>query len=280
MGINSQYNEKLVIENGKLAYDTDKISNQEKEWLEEKGIAAKSNYYLIMMETTKKDFAGQTNIGTLAEFGNLVNTSSFNYDTAYVIENLNLETDGINNLTPIGTETNYFNKIFDGGGYEISNISVETEGLAGLFGYVGNATIKNVITNGTISSKDNKAGGIVAMVIGNSITSVINCTNKCEVNSISEGDNTQAGGIIGNTEANLQLTNCSNKGNITAYNHAGGIIARVNGHTNILNCHNSATIITNGIDKHAGGIVGVLRPDKEANIEASSNSGKIARICK
>jgi hypothetical protein len=58
---------------------------------------------------------------------------------------------------PIGnTSANSFNGTFDGGGYFISNLG----GSTGLFGYVGTATIKNVILENVNINATTTAGGI------------------------------------------------------------------------------------------------------------------------
>ena len=74
------------------------------------------------------------------------------------------------NWTPIGLSTNLsagdtFRGTFDGKGYSIKNMICEGTEIAGLFGYLYAATIKNVtLENATISSK-HYAGGIAAWVL-------------------------------------------------------------------------------------------------------------------
>lgn len=50
--INSHYNDKLYIENGKLVYIPDAISNQEKKWLENLGIGKMNHYFTITFDTS------------------------------------------------------------------------------------------------------------------------------------------------------------------------------------------------------------------------------------
>lgn len=171
-------------------------------------------------------------------------------------------------------ETNKpFNGIFDGSNYEILNINVNTNNAAGLFGYIKDATIKNVIVNGEINSNYYRASGILAVCEGKNY--IYNCHNRASINSLAQGDYSQAGGIVGNAEGILIITNCSNSGSVTAFNHAAGIIARANAQINISNCYNNSTITTNGNDKNAGGIVGSISSGNNINIINSYNTGNV-----
>ena len=260
LNIDSDYNEILLIENEKLVYDPNIVSKQQKEWLEELGISERGNFYLVMNEATKSKFEGQKNIGTLKEFKELINNGTFNYDIIYLVENIDLSS--IDSEEPIGTESNPFNKKFDGNNYEISNINISTNGAAGLFGYVKDADIKNLTVSGAIStSEDIRAGGIVGIVVkGEKNTVIKNCINKINVTALEEGDDSQAGGIVGNTDGELIVSDCKNYGEINSYNHAGGIIARINSDTMVENCGNYGEIHSNG--KNAGGVIGSIRSSK------------------
>ena len=74
--------------------------------------------------------------------------------------------------TPIGTSTNLsagdtFQGTFDGQGFTITGLNVEHQDVAGLFGYVYGATIKNVTIEGATIKSNHYAGGVVAWVLNN-----------------------------------------------------------------------------------------------------------------
>jgi hypothetical protein len=74
--------------------------------------------------------------------------------------------------TPIGISTNLSNKetfrgTFDGNGYTISNLTCNQKAVAGLFGYVYGATIKNLTINNAELNSNHYAGGVVAWVLNN-----------------------------------------------------------------------------------------------------------------
>ena len=110
-------------------YDTEKFSDQEKKWLEDLDILPKGNYYLIMMENTKTKFSGQTNIGTMQEFSELVNSGNFSYDIAYIIEDINLECDESNQWVTIGNENTAFSAVIEGNDYTISGLYIDNTNI-------------------------------------------------------------------------------------------------------------------------------------------------------
>lgn len=297
--INSNYNEKLVIENGKLVYDPNKVTNQEREWLEEIGIVARNNYYLIMMEETKVEFAGQTNIGTMEEFRDLVNANNFNYDIAYIIEDIALNTNEENQWIPIGSSTVLFEAVLDGNNYTISGIYLEvTKNYQGLFG--GNqGTIKNLkiedlyvkgdgnigavvgynkngiiencyLSNSQVIGTDNNVGGIVGW---NNTGTVKDCTNSA---TIQNTGNYATGGIVGWNYAESVVNNCMNSGKVTGKKYTAGIVGTNEKESIIEKSYNKGSIesINDTTDiSYVGGIAGYTL--KESYINQSHNSGKI-----
>ncbi len=142
----------------------------------------------------------------------------------------------------------YFRGHFDGGNHCISNIYVEGEGNAGLFGsvqpmsYMDTVVIKNVfVVSGTIS------GGNSGGIIGNGQSGqlvVSHCWNGAAINGNS------AGGIVG--AGSSQVMNCYNVGDVTG-NRVGGIVG--SDPRLIEECYNSGTI-EGDASGAAGGIVG------------------------
>ena len=81
----------------------------------------------------------------LAGLAKLVNdgTDLFSGDTITLAADLDLKE---MQWTPIGNSSRSFQGTFDGGGYTISNLKIESaEQYVGLFGYIKNSTIQNVV---------------------------------------------------------------------------------------------------------------------------------------
>ena len=249
---------------------------------EAKIIDVEPNYYLVMMEATKAQYAGKTNIGTIGEFRDLVNSKNFNYDIAYVIEDINMECDENHSWTPIGRNSGtYFNAIFDGKGHNISGLVIKnSQGGKGLFGY-NEGEIKNLTITGEVNCAGAKEVGGVAGTnngkIDNCISNVVitgqkyiggitginrgiisNCTNLNNVygSNIEESDweTYFAAGIAGYNTEDGQISKCKNAGNVNAENFTciGGIVGDNQGIIKL--CVNSGEV-TYALQS-GGGIVG------------------------
>ena len=139
-----------------------------------------------------------------------------------------------------------FNGTFDGGNHTISGMSVNQGEVAGLFGYIYGATIKNVTINNANINSNHFAGGIVAWVLNNKGNqtrpfimencNIYNTTIKSSPEwvggSYDNGD--KAGGLIGYAvfEGNdgAIIDDCSvNATTVTAYRDLGGLIGYAKG---------------------------------------------------
>lgn len=193
-------------------------------------------------------------------------------------------------FTPIGNYTHTFSGIFLGNGFEINNIYENSASIAGLFGYVGNATISDLSISGKLISNEGSAGGIIAVNNNNSgaTVNIQNCYNNCNITAKLVANYNGAGGIVGGgntSSSNLNIMNCYNQGNITiegieseSYHPAvgaGGIIGSYRGYS-ILNIYNSYNIgeITSVSD--AAGILGGTWAEGEINLLNCCNYGKIS----
>ena len=149
----------------------------------------------------------------------------------------------------------------------------------GIVNSIGYGTKISYLTlEGSFSTTASEAtGGLVGIVGGGSAVTINNVINKINVTGVDT-----VGGIAGHSGyANLTITNCHNKGNITATvtYPVGGIIA--NGfNPQIEGCSNTGTI-TNQISSgnaYVGGIIGLFRMDKfekDAYIRNSWNAGEL-----
>ena len=133
--------------------------------------------------------------------------------------------DGDNDLAFKGT--------FDGQGHRVK-IAYETEQKnAALFRYLNGATVKNLITEGTVKNENNScSGGIFAGSRG--ATVVENCVSYVELLRDSGGDAT-AGGIGAYMHDNGTIRNCAFYGiiNTPAADGNGGILGYANGGENV-----------------------------------------------
>ena len=150
-------------------------------------------------------------------------------------------TDNITVNCMIGTGTtsttwdNYsFSGTFDGAGNTLTfdySTNVGTEGLIAPFRFVDDATIKNLVVDGTIVTANKYAGGIIARVDGN--TALTNCRSSVTINSNVAGEGCH-GGLIGLIRGNntATITGCIfdgkmitfNLGDVGATNHCGGLV--------------------------------------------------------
>jgi uncharacterized repeat protein (TIGR02543 family) len=187
---------------------------------------------------------------------------------------------------PIGnrsiTSSIYFAGDFDGGGFEVSNLYINTTASfathAGLFGCLGSAgTVKNLGVSGSVSASGslyNYAGGIVGQNYG----SIISCYNTGSV-SASGGRDNSAGGIAGRNFGSIE--NCYNTGSVSASgdsisNYAGGIAGNNDG--SIISCYNTGSVSASGgsnNNNYAGGIAGETY-SSNGSIESCYNTGSVS----
>lgn len=238
LNIDSHYNDKLVIENGELAYYKDKWSDSQIEILEELGVyisyideqniicAQNPTTYYIVDEPNVEKYGGTENIGSMWDFAEMKlandfeNSSGNAYTTTIVLEDVNLNCDEENQWTPV-TPGN----VFDGGNHTIKGLYINSESNgAALFSQGDNTTIKNLILDDSyIYSSDTNVAGIIARVSGGNIT-IQNCVNKAEVYGASN-----TGGIVGYVmrPTSATIEGCANYGEISGASYCGGIAGRI-----------------------------------------------------
>lgn len=150
----------------------------------------------------------------LTFFAQLVNLGN-NSINGKLTTNINLEGSEESQWRPIGDDSNAYAGTFDGGGFEVSGLYIDSaSSYQGLFGATNGATIANIGVSGTISGKEN-VGGIVGYSTNTS--KVSNCYSDVDITA---GKN--VGGIVGWNEATVE--NCYNKGSIGGMQIIGGIV--------------------------------------------------------
>lgn len=184
-------------------------------------------------------------ISTEAQLRSIANNLSGSY---ILTQNIELTSP----WSTIGNSSNAFSGTLDGNGYTISNITLNTtKDFKGLFGYVVDATIKNLTLSGDITvyastgTPYNYIGGFCG---GAKNSTFLNCTNNVNVNG-----NKNVGGICGRAFG-CTFTNCENNGTIIADESAGGICGRaVACNISIVRNYAAVSALTS-----AGGICGVI----------------------
>lgn len=157
---------------------------------------------------------------------------------------------------PLGTKDYPFAGEFEGNGYKITGLYINSDtDYQGLIGYnIG--TIQNLTVQGYITTTGNYVGGICGYNKGidlNNIAIIKNCKNKVEISA-----KNNVGGICGDSVFFALIENCSNNANIVGYSYVGGIcgensVGRTNGKVIINNCYNSGNVSGNN---KVGGICG------------------------
>ena len=205
---------------------------------------AETNTYSVATATGLQEVAAKINAGDLTANVILMND---------IVLPATRSAEG--NWTPIGLSSDLaggktYTGTFDGNNHTIENLVCKGTDVAGLFGYIYSATIKNVtIKNATISS-NHFAAGIVAWVnnfAGNTkkpfvlenchvLNSTITSTPELVNGAYDNGD--KVGGLIGaawisrnaDINAGTKIANCSVKNTtVKAYRDLGGLFGLAEG---------------------------------------------------
>ncbi len=177
--------------------------------------------------------------------------------------------------------TNSFNAIFEGNGFEISNLFIYQSAMnksSGLFSGVGlNGSINGLGLNIVwISSASSKVGGLVGdlanlTAAANSTTPIVRITNTYVINAQITGRG-NIGGILGGGRGHLELRNVYTSGNISVDFKAssvdineyeiGSLIGRMLGGSSarfsVHNAYSVANLYFSGTSAGAtGGLIGV-----------------------
>ena len=189
---------------------------------------------------------------------------------------------GVVSATFDDTNSVAFEGQFDGRGHVIDNLKLSINGeellYGGIFGYVKNATITNVImgAGSSIEATYNGSGGIAGIVgFATGVTLIDNCYNLASVcadaqTKLNADPNhnfaVHAAGILGRGSATI--TNCTNTGKMVGVKSAGGILGYKEGSVmTISNCRNTGEVIG---DK-AGGITSRAT----VRVEGCINNGNV-----
>ena len=165
------------------------------------------------------------------------------------------------NWTPIGNSSKSYQGIFDGQGYTIDNLYIQSnDRFQGLFGYIQYATVSNLTVYGSVSSGYDKTTGVqLGGVIGHAQGTT---STKCTIKGITNyanvtGHSKYVAGIVGYAMA-VDIDRCANYGNITVSHttktngtDVAGIAYISNTTCTITNSYNCGDIVANN---NVGGI--------------------------
>ena len=199
---------------------------------------------------------------------------------------LNITGTASNVWVPIGNSTTSFQGKFDGGGFEVSNMTVivndtSNRVYAGLFGYTYGASIKNTGVTGNVyasSSSYADAGGLVGS--SDSSSSISNSYATGHVYASSSSKYVYAGGLVGSSSSSSSsISNSYATGNVYASSsssdaYAGGLVGRSN--SSISNSYAMGDVYASS-SVYAGGLVGrsnssISNSYATGNVYASASS--------
>ncbi len=192
----------------------------------------------------------------------VINDGSFDEQGNFTPKN---GTDSVERWKPIGFDEkqNAYSGTFDGAGHTIYGVYIDkdikvNDGV-GLFGYANGAAIKNLSVTGYISVVWYQGG-----IIGSSKNSTVSDCQSSVTITQSDGHlcDVYSGGIIGYAQENCTITNCVNKGKISAYTdssfaYAGGITGGV-WLSDINGCYNLGTIESGLVGESGYGLAGSI----------------------
>lgn len=220
----------------------------------------------------------------LVEFAENVQKDNAVYGKAQVwLENNIIAPDDSSWTVPIGTTDNSFNGVFDGRGYGIVGLNVNSGDLGGLFGYIGeNGLVKDLaVIDCDFTAKSEYAGGIAAVNNGtiDHCLSGINMDSSIRIydknnkridlnayNSYISG--TYCGGVAATNNGTIIGTR---NGSYVDGSYGGGIAYENNG--TIYGCANNGGVGRDSVNTlYSGGIV----CNNNGVLSCSYNSGKPA----
>lgn len=164
-------------------------------------------------------------------------------DKSYIIVS-DIDMSVYNNFKPLCS----FNGVFDGGGYKVSNLTVDLESdYAGLFCRIRDAKIMNL----GLVDVDVKADGRASGMVGMSQSSTID--NSYVTGKVS-GDGVRAGGLVAESRS-TRISNSFSSVDIEGDQEVGGLVGYGHSGSAIINSYSSGQVKAGD---EVGGLVGYL----------------------
>ncbi len=182
----------------------------------------------------------------LAQVGSLCGLASAYRQTANIT--LVAPAAGSSNHTPIGEHSRAFTGRYDGAGWTITGLAIDTHGAAGLFGATNAATLDDIHLVGVTVIGYYDAGALVGeSQIGDYIT------NSSATGTVS--GNTSVGGLVGSLSPTSILAYSRASVRVEGARNVGGLIGLSNQAT-VENSYATGDVLASG--SFAGALVGVV----------------------
>ena len=219
------------------------------------------------------DFAlAQTSISTCADLNNTIRN---NLAGDYILDrNIDcsdtITWNGGAGFEPIGDGGNSFTGDLDGQGFTISDlyISRDTEDNVGLFGYVDEGVIRNLVFENLLVRGGSYTGGLIGY------NNYGNVSNLSLAVNLVGGSGSNVGGLIGfNNYGNIYNSNLTGSVHGDG-SYTGGLIG-FNNYGEVLNSHSGVMVV--GVFD-VGGLIGrlshviVLNSSSTGNVQGSNNN--------
>ena len=193
--------------------------------------------------------------------------------------------------TPIGIlSSKAFEGTFDGNNHTIEALKISsTTGYSGLFGYVLNGTLKNIVLEKAQINVTHNDAAAIGVLVGCIKEGYVYHAESMGSLSVSAAGATEAGGLIGES-LSTNIDNCKSTVNVYAKTtsnllRAGGLVGRVaygnNGYSMTTYLTNSSAsgsvsaISTSGSKAYGGGLVGEYYGTEISNVKYCSASGDV-----
>ncbi|MBS7343061.1 MAG: hypothetical protein KIH02_07975 [Parabacteroides sp.] len=241
------------------------------------GNGTKNNPYLISSGAELAKLANDVNNGNSYKgmYFRLMDDIILNDKLLNDEGNLNKDISDINQWISIGSSfRKCFEGSFDGSDFVIKGMYIMTSILEpkGLWGYINNATIKNVVVEDSYIEGRSGIGGIIGFAEKSIIS---DCSSNISIIQKDYSSNA-VGGIIGKS-INTSITYCKNKSRIKGICEVGGIVGEMSGG---LIEHSQNYGILQGVENYLnstfGGIVGSI--DDKAEVIHCENFGSIVGL--
>ena len=191
----------------------------------------------VAVTFNKKDYYEIASKENWKEFCDLVNGGQNAVD-AKMTANVDLGSE----ITMAGTNAHNYSGTFDGQGYTLKlNWDSGSNGYIAPFSVVEGATIKNLRTEGQITSNEKRLSGLLLDAYGT--TTLTNCVSNVNITSSILISACDAAGLICSVKpgANVTIDDCVVKGNITATTDKGkngmaGFVIGLEGTCTLNNC--------------------------------------------
>lgn len=160
--------------------------------------------------------------------------------------------DGGKSWTPIGLENYMYSGTFDGDGYKLSELYINSTSQQALFAYVGkDGKVYNLGVSGSVTTTNGSSAWQIAGIVANNYGFVINCYSEVNVYG-----GTNVGGIAAYNQGNV--VNCYNHGSVKGVtNNVGGIVGQNETGGYVGYCYSTGYIdLEATVDRRIGGVVG------------------------